>query len=204
MSLPIFPDLEFDSVIETYIADANSIRASLLAYFDFRDGAVPVWAGGYDFVSGGVTWQGVGRSGFMIEVTGLDDSSNLSASDIQFVLSGTDIGLMAAFAESDRGDYVGQLVGLYMQFCDVNWQPLCSPLAVRAGIMGQLSGTRQNDEKGSGTRTISLSASNIFFGRSSPRPRYLTDSDQQRLYPGDTFCAFVTSSLERVVEVPWR
>lgn len=203
MSLPIFPASDFDAVIEAYAKNAT-VNAPVLAYFDFRDGPGAYWGGGYDVVFGGVTWQGIGKSGVVVSIDGLEQSGNLQASDMTFKLSGIDTDIMAAFSNEDRAAYVGRLVGVYWQFLDENWQPLCSPIALRAGIMGTMTADRLTDDKGNVTRTISLPASNIFFGRGSATSGYFTDPDQQALHPGDAFLSFVGSIQETAIRQPWR
>lgn len=204
MSLPIFPATDFDTVIEAYLK-GSTVYMPTLAYFDFLDDPVAVCALGYDLVSGSVTWKGLGRSGFLIQIEGLADSARTEASDMTFTVSGTDAGLIVAFKDEHRAVYVNRMVCVYAQFCDANWQPLCPPYAVRAGFMGQLPATRTYDEEAkSWMRTIQLSASNIFFGRGNAPASFFTDRDQKLRHPGDRFCEFVASIQETSLNVPWR
>lgn len=203
MSLPIFPAADFDAVIEAN-AKGNHLNLPALVYFDFRDEPLAVWGGGYDLISGGTTWAGLGKSGFLVSIEGLGDSGTMQASEFNLTVSGADPGLIEAFATEDRADFVGRLCGVYAQFCDADWQPLCSPYAVCAGIMGPLVGSRTPSDKGGWQRTISLTNSNIFYGRDIPPAAYFTDRDQKLRHPGDRFLEFVASIQETHVDQPWR
>lgn len=203
--LPIFPGTDFDSVIELY-GKGNALNLPALVYFDFRDAPIGVWGGGYDLTAGGMVWQGLGKSGLLIGIDGLEDNTNLQASDMTFSISGVDDAMMAIFKDEDRAGYVGSMVGVYAQFCDVSWQPVtgCPPLAIRAGFMGAATASRTQNEDGSWTRTLSLPASNMFYGRGNAPASFFTDRDQQIRHPGDRFFQFVPSIQEASINVPWR
>ncbi len=203
MSIPIFPGTDFDPVIETY-AKGNALNLPALCYFDFRDAPQALWGGGFNLVSGGVTWTGLGKAGVICGIDGLEDSSNLEASDMTFTLSGVDASIMTVFKDEDRADYVGRMVCVYGQFCDVNWQPLCPPFAYRAGIMGTATVDKTPDGNGGFTRTITLPASNLFAGRNNAPASFFTDRDQKVRYPGDRFFEFVASIQEVSIDQPWR
>lgn len=204
MSLPIFPDADFDAVIEEY-AKGNSVNIPALAYFDFRDGAQAYWGGEYALSSGGVTWEGIGKSGVLVGIEGLADSSDLASSDMTFTVSGVDADVMAVFKNEDRAAYVNRLVGVYAQFCDANYQPLCSPFALRAGLMGTMTVDMvQDPPTGAWTRTIRLPCSNIFSGRSTAKASFYTDRDQQMRHPGDKFFQFVSTLQDVTIPVPWH
>lgn len=204
MGLPIFPPADFDAVIEAY-AKGNSVNLPALAYFDFRDDPQAYWGGEYPLSSGGVTWQGIGKSGVLVAIEGLEDSSDLSSSDMTFHVSGVDSSVMTVFKDEDRADYVNRLVGVYAQFCDADYQPLCPPFALRAGIMGTMTiDMVQDAQSGSWSRTIKLPASNIFSGRSSARASFYTDRDQQLRHPDDKFFQFVSTLQDVTIPVPWH
>jgi hypothetical protein len=209
MGLPIFPTADFDAVIEAY-AKGNTVNLPALAYFDFRDGPQAYWGGEYPFSSdlalgGSVTWQGIGKSGVLVAIEGLEDSSNLSSSDMSITVSGVDPAVMTVFKDEDRADYINRLMCIYAQFCDADYQPLCPPYALRAGIMGTMTVDMVQDaQSGSWTRTIKLPASNIFSGRSSAKSSFYTDRDQQKRHPGDKFFQFVSTLQDVTIPVPWH
>lgn len=202
--LPIFGGVDFDAVIESY-AKGNRVNFPALAYFDFRDTPLSVWGGEYDLVAGGVTWTGLGRPGRLISIDGLEAASTLEAGQFTITLSGTDAAMMSVVADEDRGDYVGRLLGVYGLFCDADWQPLTSPFALTAGIMGTMSVSRSADAEKT-TRIITLPVDNIFFGRSGSPASFYTDRDQQQRYPsgGDTGLTFIPALQDTDIPVPWH
>lgn len=205
MGLPLFPPSDFDRVIELYIKNANFVNMSLLAYFDFRDAPMPVWGGEFDLSSGGTTWKGLGN---ICSVEGLEDAANLESSDMTFVVSGVDATVLSVFKDEDRADTAGRLVGVYMQFCDADFKPVCSPYAIRAGIMGDPTASIDKRSDGNGgetiVRSITLPASNLFYGRGTSRASFNTDRDQQLRHPGDRFMEFIAGLQESSIIVPWH
>lgn len=201
MGLPIFPPTDFDAVIEAY-AKGNSVNLPALAYFDFRDDPQAYWPGEYTRDFGGVEFTGTRA---LVSIEGLADSSDLSSSDMTITASGVDPDVMTVFKDEDRADYVNRLVGVYAQFCDTDYQPLCPPYALRAGIMGTMTVDMVQDaQSGSWSRTIKLPASNIFSGRSSARASFYTDRDQQLRHPDDKFFQFVSTLQDVTIPVPWH
>lgn len=206
MTIPTFPGTNFDPVIEAY-AKGNAVNLPALVCFDFKSGRELLWGGHYDMTAGGLSWKGLGRSGILTGIDGLEASSTMQSSDMTFSMSGVDSTTLTVFSDVDRSEYINRLCAVYMQFCDANWQPIvdCPPFALAVGIMGTASVNRVPTQDGKGwTRSISLPASNIFFGRSSARNSYCTDRDQQTRHPGDLFYSLVQSFQETSIVQPWR
>lgn len=206
MSIPTYPGTNVDAVIELY-GKGNALILPALVYLDFLSEPAAVWGGHYDFTVGGVTWQGLGRSGLITAIDGLEATSSMQASDMMLSLSGADSQLLTIFSDVDRSEYVNRLGAIYGQFCTPDWQPVadCPPFAYSVGIMGtaNVSRTPSQDGKGS-TRSISLPLSNLFYGRSAAKSSYFTDRDQQARHPGDLFFSFVQEIQETSIPEPWR
>lgn len=209
MSIPVYRDVNFDAIIEAY-AKNNALFLPALVYFDFLSEPIATWGGHYDLTIGRVTWQGLGRSGLVSSIEGIEASSTTQSSDMTFTMSGVDSTVLSIFGGTYREEYVGRLVAVYGLFCTEDWQPVpgSRPFAYAVGIMGTASVSRVpsqgSDGESSWTRSISLPASNIFYGRNGIKNSYFTDRDQQRRHPGDKFFTFVQSIQETSIPQPWR
>lgn len=203
MTLPIISQYGLDAVIETY-ARKGTVNYGLLAYLDFATTPQPVWTGEFDIPAGGITWQALGRSGFVISVENLETASTLEAATFNVMLSGVDSSIIAAAADSDRAEYINRALGLYVLFCDGDWQPLANPFAIIAGFMGAMTIARNLNE-GIWQRNINLPVNNMFFGRGVVPWSNWSDRDQQLRYPGDgdTGLQFILQLQDYMIRQPW-
>jgi hypothetical protein len=205
MTVPIIDQYGLDAVIETYNR-GGIVRCPMLAWLDFATTPRPVWAGEYNLASGGQTWLGLGKAGFLISMDNMEQASTLEAASFTVTLSGVDADLIAAAASTDRGDYVGRLFVAYAQFLDEDWQPLANPMAIACGFMGTMNTTRNMGEAGLFTRTISLPINNMFFGRGISTASMWSDTDQQQRFPGigDTGFQFMAKLQDYEIKQPWN
>lgn len=195
--------LSLDAVIEEY-AKGNAVNLPALASFDFRDQPMHVWAGEYPIKdTNGQVWTGLSAPGYLISIEGLEQAATLEAAQLTVTLSGADPALMSIMAHEDRADYVGRLLVIYAMFCDADWQPLCAPMALAAGIMGTVTVSRQM-KKGGWERSIILPADNIFYGRGGAPASFYTDRDQQLRFPGDTGMQYITGLQDTSIPFPWK
>ena len=196
----------FSATIEAYLS-GRKVNMRPLALFDFRDGEEAWWGGEYDLVSGGKTWKGLSR---WVNVEGLDQANTLDSSAMTFSLSGVEATVLAIATSSDRANYVNRLVTVYMQFFDEDWQTLDAPWALKAGLMDDMQISRSQAEKDDGsvtwTRSLRLTAQNIFFGRGVAPYSLWTDRDQQKRYPGqgDKGLQFLPVLQDTDIPVPWH
>jgi hypothetical protein len=197
--------LTLDEVIEEY-AKGNQVNLPALAFMDFRDSPLHVWAGEYDITDpNGQVWTGLGSPGRLISIDGLEQAATLEAAQLTVTLSGADASVMAILADEDRGDYIGRLLIIYGMFCDRNWQPLVAPMALAAGIMGTVTVSRGWDDKQKAwVRKIILPADNIFYGRGGAPASFYTDRDQQTRFPGDTGLQYIPGLQDTSIPVPWK
>ena len=205
MTLPIFPGADIDPVIEIY-SSGNRPNMTMLAYFDFQTSdPMALWPGEFDLVAGSMTWKGTAKSGVLCNIDGLESAATLEASQFNVTLSGVEADLIAIAGDTDRGDYVGQMMGVYLLFCDAYWKPVADPLAIAAGFMGTMTVARTQNGDG-WQRTISLPVNNMFYGRGVAPASFWTDPDQQKRFPGagDTGMQFITQLQDYTIRQPWN
>jgi hypothetical protein len=150
-------------------------------------------------VTGGHDWFGLRKLG---SIEGLDSDGNGQAQKLEFTVSGVDARLFDIAKGADRTEYVGRYARVYNQFLDDEWQPLGDPVARAAGIMDGLEISRQRAESGS-TRTITITATNIFYARSAGSDSYYTSPDQRRRFPGDRGLQYIPDLQDFNLPFPW-
>lgn len=185
--------------------EGERIRVSRLAEFRFKSGVKRYWPGmakyenpaDLDDYGRMKTWEptmGIGN------VTGIAQSHNASAPELQFELSGVD----PAFIEKALGavsEYFGQVVIIYWQFWTPEWEPIGIPKALTWGLMRSLISKRTATEAGTGSSII-LTAETPFEGRSRAPGAYLTDRDQKTRHPGDRMLEQVAGLEAREIRWP--
>ncbi len=195
---------DFGSTINA-VLDDRKIRFKPLIAFDFADGEEDYWGGDWDLVSGGKTWK---KLGGLLGIDGIDQAASLESSMMTFTLSGVQrpgapTDWLTFIASGDRSNYVDRLVTVYAQFWDEDWQPLDTPKALKVGLMASVAVSRVRVEK-SYKRSVSLSANNVFYGRSIPSSAFYTDRDQKKRAPGDLFMEKVAALIDTEIPQPWH
>lgn len=175
------------------IIGGATIRAAILAQFDFASGTERVWSGEGELTAGGYVWKGMGRYG---SVDGLSTRTDMSAESLSFVLSGVDPTLVS-LAQNSAHEAKGRTCAVYVQFFDVDWSRLDSPYALRSGIMDQMKYRATGPNK----RSISLTAEGLFAFRGAAPFAYYTDRDQEARWSGDTFFKLIPTLL--VKQITW-
>lgn len=171
-----------------------TVRAAILARFDFASGTDRVWSGFEERTFGGYPWKGMGRFG---SVDGLSTRSDLAAEKITFKLSGVWPELVT-IAKQQSTEVKGRPCYVYLQFFGEDWQTLDSPIAIRSGIMDQMT----YEATGPDTRTITLTAESIFAARNSAPFAFYTDRDQNARFPGDRGLELIAGFVNKNVAWP--
>lgn len=190
MSLP--------AVIQTLL-EGRTVRVAHLVEFGFCTQMRRLWNGHYTLTAGGHEWFGIRKLG---SIEGLDDEGLLQASQMKFTVSGVDARFLSLAIGEDKSEYIGKMVKVFLQFFDQDWQPLDEPVARAAGIMDGIELSRQRAGDG-WQRIATITAENIFYGRSVPPYGYFTNSDQQNRHPGDRGLEKIPEIQEAVIQVPW-
>jgi hypothetical protein len=170
------------------------VRASYLVYLDFATNARRLWLGHGLLSAGGYEWSGIGE---LASISGIESAIGGSAPQVTFGLSGVDPNLIgAALATSD--EVKGRDAAIYLQFFDEAAQTLDNPYAVWLGVMDVM----RVQADGPTTRRIELTAETLFTRRASPPWGYLSDRDQNRLFPGDRGLEEMAAMANKTVEWP--
>lgn len=183
----------FPQTIAEHLAK-RVVRASYLVHFAFATTPMRVWIGTGALVSGGQTWSGIGTLG---SISGIESALGGTAPVVTFGLSGVDPTAVAKAL--DASDEVkGRDVTIFLQFFDDASQPLDAPYAVYAGTMDVMRVKAQGPTE----RTVEVTAETLFARRALPPFGYLSDRDQQRLYPGDRGLEYMPSMAAKTVNWP--
>lgn len=175
-------------------ASGRTVRAALLAHFDFLDEPTSVWRGYGTLVAGGRDWSGLGELG---DIDGLEQAIGTVAPQSTFTLSGVDPSIVTlARQQSDR--VKGRSVTAYVQFFDTNDQTLDEPFAVWSGILDQMKFTAM----GVARRTITVTAEGLWTNRRRPPWGLYTDRDQNARYPGDRGLEQVPDLVSKSIRWP--
>jgi hypothetical protein len=194
----------FTDVIQ---AEANSLRpiAAFFFYFDTLPDPVAVWEGDGPLTREGVLWNGVGRrkdgSGNPLQsIEGLEEAMNGDAPELSMTLSGVDKSLMAsARSDATDGNVEGRKLTVQVGFFSyVTGQPLGSLIPIGKWTLQRPSFAGQGVE----SRTIKITAENMFAARSRAPFALLTDHDQRRRFPDDQGLAFIPTMVNRTVRWP--
>jgi len=139
---------------------------------------------GVNLEYGGHTWTGCGSVGTIDPI--LDTAGDRKG--VRFTLSSVPNDLLAlALAEPMQGKRVWVRLSIHdpSTYQVVHVEPMFS---------GTLEQPQISEGEASGTITVSAESRATTFGR--PKPVRYIDSDQQRLYPGDTCLRFITSQAQ--------
>lgn len=186
--------------------DGRTVRVAPLVEFCFKTQPRRVWPGRYTLNAGGHDWFGLNKLGAGMEIA---DPGDLEASEMKFFVSGVDERFLELFtlaAAESREEYVGRHVRVYEQYFDDDWQKLDEPQAVTAGIMDSIgidSYQIEVDGVEYTQRIISITAQNIFHGRSGTSVDFWTNQSQQRRSPGDRGLEYRSQLIEVNIETPW-
>lgn len=178
------------------------VRPGLLVEFRFLSGTTRVWNGNQELPAGGKLWKPMFGSG---QIDGLSLPTGVTAEAVTFQVSGLpgdDIGLLAKALE-ETPQVSQQLVIVYLQLFDDDWQPIGAPIGIWWGFMQppRISRSQMQGTEGA-VQSVSMSAENAFFNRSRPPQGRYTDRDQQKRSPGDKFLQFVPSLLFKTFQYP--
>ena len=194
--MPFFSESE----IETF--SNSTVRVDFLVKMEFKSETIYVWNGEYELNIDGNKYypmHGIGR------IEGLGQVTTQQSQAITLTLDGipdqdTNI-LSLALKETPEANQ--QLLTVYIQFFDEDWQPVASPISIWWGFMQppKVSRTEATIETGS-MQTISINAENAFFNRSRPPYGRYTDRDQQQRFEGDFFFRFIPSLINKTVTYP--
>lgn len=157
------------------------------------------WNGSYKLTTGGHDWFGRDKLG---GIEGLEIEGNLNLSTLKITISGVDERLLAV-AVGDRDEYIGRHAIVFTQDFDAEHQPDGDPEAVASGLIDGLEISRVQMDGGGTRRTITVTAPNIFYGRSSGSDSYYTHADQMKRFSGDRGLQYRSDMYDTNIPFPW-
>lgn len=172
----------------------RTVRFGVLVRFDFTTAPRNLWLGAGRLWAGGEFWDGLGELG---SISGLESALDGTAPVTTFSLSGVDAALVPAALDAEN-EVKGREVTVYLQFFDHDSQTLDEPYSIYVGTLDVMRVKAQ----GPGLRTIDVTAETLFARRAMPPWGYLTDRDQQKLFPGDLGLEYVALMVSRTVTWP--
>jgi hypothetical protein len=186
---PLFADTIGAAVTE------QTVHMALLLEFGFLSGTYRLWQGYGNLVtSDSKTWQGLGDVG---TISGLDQAINGAAPKASLTLSEvTPQGI--AVATNSWYEARFRPLTVYLQFFDRNLKLLDSPVAINRFTMQQI----EVKFTGPALRDLVIHCEQLFAARGFPTHGWLSDTDQQARYGGDTGCARIPILQYHVVVWP--
>ncbi|RWO08236.1 hypothetical protein [Mesorhizobium sp.] len=183
---------------------ASTVRADFLITFEFLSATERAWNGNQALpANDGNTYLPMFGFG-SVEGLGLAGQGTVSES-VTISLDGLPGQALDWLSQAlaNTADVNQQMVTVALQLFSEDWQPVGLPIPVFRGFMQppRVSRSTMSTEAGA-TQSISVTAENIFFGRSRPPFGRNTDRDQQARYPGDKFFGFVNSLLFKTITYP--
>lgn len=181
---------------------ATTVRVDMLAAFEFASGTEYAWNGNTELTVDGNTYKPMRGYGAMegIGLAGgtLSETVTMSLDG----LPGQSLDILSKALE-ETPDVEQRMVTASLQLFDADWQSVGIPIPVFRGFMQPPGVTRtpMQGEEG-GVQSVSLTAENIFFGRSRPPYGRNTDRDQQARSPGDKIFRFVASLMNKRIPYP--
>lgn len=174
---------------------AGVARLVFLAEFDFGSGALRAWTGVDPLTvtidSESKTFSGVGT---LVGITPVEEVLENSPRNVQFTISGIPSSLVRTVLGEQ---YRGRAVYLWIALLDEAGVPVDEPYQLWAGRMDTATIDDRDD-----SATINLNCESGLVDLRRPRVARYTHEEQQRRYPGDTGCRYVSTLSERPIY--WR
>jgi hypothetical protein len=194
--MPFFSEAEITQL------SASQVKCDLLIKMEWKNSTSYLWNGEYPIVVAGNTYLPLHG---LATIDGLAHTGGTDSAQVTFSLTGipeNEPNFLKLVLENTP-EANQQLVTVYLQLFDDEWQPFGNPIAMWWGFMQPPRISKTTTEGDSGAvQTITISAENVFYNRSrAPRGRY-TDRDQQNRFAGDKFFQFVPSLLNASFTYP--
>jgi hypothetical protein len=168
------------------LAEANNQASMVIPLLEimFDSGALRLALGAHAVTSGGLTWVATGN---LVQLEAVNESAD-STEGMNFTLNGLDAGIIALAAYEP---YRGRIFRLYEQWVNSAYIAVAPP---RVEWMGRLASLAIDEQNGK----CNVSGSAEHYDADLQRARVLryNDSDQKRLYPGDTGFSRVEAMTE--------
>lgn len=162
--------------------NGSSVELFVAVEMQFDAGTFRIWSGNYDKTIGGNLFTGTGS---LLNISGIEEGSDLSAKGVNISLSGIDTSIVAiALSEPYQNRVCKILVGSGNEYYEA--------------FSGFLDVMTIEDSGDSCQINVTVESRLISLDRKVPL-RY-TQETQSHRYPGDTFFSTVTSLQDKKVE----
>lgn len=177
----------------------KTVRIDVLVRFDFVSETMYAWNGDYNLIIDGNTYHPMHG---LMKIDGLGVSSSAESQAVTLSMNGVDSDLLALCIEQTP-EANQQLITLYVQLFDEDWQLVGTPVPVWWGFMQppRIDRSAMSGIDGS-QQLIKISAENAFFNRSRPPYGRYSDRDQKKRSPTDKFFQFATSLANATFNYP--
>lgn len=155
------------------------------AEFDSGTGAFHTRLG--DIIFEGVTYKGIGSLG---SISAIEESSEIQANNVRVTLSGID-GTNITIALTEK--YQNKPCLIHYGLLDDNYALVVSPVLIFKGALDTM------DISVGDVATVSVLCQNRFADWQKAKPRYYTDTEQKKLFPGDRGFELMQESQERKI-----
>lgn len=167
----------------------TALAPVILAELDFSSGFVRVWNGVGTMVWNGKNWLGTGA---LMRLSPIEETREIEAVGLSLALSGVP-SAMVAVAYGDFSQ--GRPAKVWLGALDIASGAMVSdPVAIFQGRMDTISDSDDGAEA-----VITVTAESNLADLKRLRARFLTDQDQQRIFPGDRSLRYLSSLQERPV-----
>ena len=170
--------------------ERDVVRIALLVELDFDSGTQYYTTADHDIAWSGNTYLGVGGLG---SVTGLSDTNQIQALQVQLTMNGLPSGpwINTALTEPVQGRAATISAALY----DDTWTILDSPVVIFGGTMDLI------DVVIGRQCSVSLTVQNALTAWETPDNATFSDNVQQQTYPGDKFFEFLPQLID--AQIVW-
>lgn len=174
--------------LATEIAQAQ-LAPAILAELDFTSGFVRAWNGIGTLAWNGKEWLGTGE---LMAISQIEETREIEAVGVSLTLSGIPPAMVsAAYNEFSQGRAAKVWLGA------LNLQSgllVSDPVSIFQGRMDTISDSDDGAEA-----VITVTAESNLADLKRMRTRFLTDQDQQRIFPGDRSLRYLSSLQDRPV-----
>lgn len=167
----------------------TALAPVILVELDFSSGFVRVWNGVGTLPWNGEQWLGTGG---LMALSQIEETREIEAVGLSMTLSG----VPSAMVSVAYGDFSqGRPAKVWLGALNVDTGALVSdPVAIFQGRMDTISDSDDGAEA-----LITVTAESNLADLKRLRTRFLTDQDQQRIYPGDRSLRYLSSLQDRPV-----
>lgn len=156
---------------------AGSLRLAMLAEFELTDATYRFWSGPGTLTWNGNDFLGVARLG---RISGAGETAEIRTTETTYSLAGiTDFPELSEFLETPVR---GCPARAWLALLDDDGAVIPDPILIDDSILDTATTVFAED----GSAVLNLNATSAVFYWQRPISRFITNEDQQVLYPGDT------------------